>query len=190
MVIRLAQGEGLDKRWVGLADIAPDLRRAVIASEDAKFCAHRGFDFEAIRRAFERLGGKGQLRGASTISMQVSKNVFLWPGRDFLRKGLEAWLTVLLETLWSKHRILEVYLNVAEWGPGLYGAEAASRHWFAKPAAALTRRESALLAAVLPNPREWSPARPSARVAHKAGVIEGRMRQVGPGCASFPSARE
>lgn len=189
MLIRLAEGQGLDKDWVGLGGIAPDLRRAVIASEDAKFCDHRGFDLDAIRRAFERLG-TGRLRGASTISMQVAKNVFLWPGRDWLRKGLEAWLTVMLETLWSKERILEVYLNVAEWGPGVYGAEAASRHWFAKPAAALSRREAALLAAALPNPREWSPARPSARLAHKAGVIEGRMRQANALCAPFQTPRE
>jgi monofunctional biosynthetic peptidoglycan transglycosylase len=119
------------------------------------------------------------MRGASTLSMQVAKNLFLWPGRDFARKGMEAYITVFIELLWSKRRIMEVYLNIAEWGDGLYGIEAAARKHFGKPAAALTPREAALLAAVLPNPREWSPAPPSPYIAGRADVIGRRAGQLG-----------
>lgn len=178
MVIRAAQGHGLDKDWVPLEQISPHLGRAVIASEDAKFCSHDGFDWEAIDHAIDRYEEGGKVLGASTISMQTAKNVFLWPGRTFLRKGLEAYLTLYLEALWPKRRILEVYLNVAEFGSGLYGAEAASQRYFGKSAAALTQREAALLAAVLPDPLDRSPARPSAYVARRAALIDARADQV------------
>ncbi len=180
MVIRLLEGEGLERQWVPLSDISPHLPRAVIASEDNAFCQHGGFDWQAIDDAIEDFRDGKRLRGASTLSMQTSKNLFLWPGRDYLRKGLEAYLTVMLELLWSKERILEVYLNIAEWSSGVYGAEAAAQHYFNKPAKALTRREAALLATVLPNPRQRSAARPSARQRRHAEVVARRIGQIRP----------
>lgn len=178
MVIRMVQGHGLDKDWRPLGEISPHLQRAAIASEDAKFCQHHGFDWDAIDNAIDRYEGGGKVLGASTISMQTAKNLFLWPGRLFVRKGLEAYLTLYLEALWPKDRILEVYLNVAELGPGLYGAEAAARRYFGKSAAELTAREAALLVAVLPDPLDRNPARPSAYVARRAALIDARADQV------------
>jgi monofunctional biosynthetic peptidoglycan transglycosylase len=178
MVIRLFQGEGLDKDWVPLSAISPELQRAVMASEDAKFCTHHGFDWAAIDNAMDVYEDGGHVLGASTISMQTAKNLFLWPGRDFLRKGIEAMLTVMLETVWPKRRIMEVYLNIIEWGPGIYGAEAAARHYYRKPAAQLTQREAAALAAVLPSPRRWSPIAPGGHVASRIPVISARMSAV------------
>lgn len=178
MLIRAVQGHGLDKDWVPVEAISPHLVRAVIAAEDSKFCRHSGFDWDALRGALgEQLAG-GRMLGGSTISMQTAKNVFLWPGRTYLRKAVEAWFTVVVEAAWPKRRIMEVYLNVAEWGPGVYGAEAAARRWFGRPAADLTARQAALLAAVLPNPLERSPARPTAYVSRRAGTIEQRMAVV------------
>lgn len=178
MVLRAVQGHGIDKDWRPLDQISPHLRRAVIASEDGKFCSHWGFDWQAIDNAIERYEGGGKVLGASTISMQTAKNVFLWPGRTFLRKGLEAYLTLYLEALWPKRRILEVYLNVAEFGPGLYGAEAAAQRHFGKSASALSPREAALLAAILPAPLDRSPARQSAYVSRRAALIDARADQV------------
>jgi monofunctional biosynthetic peptidoglycan transglycosylase len=178
MLLRLAQGDGMERRWVPIEAIAPALERAVIAAEDDNFCRHHGFDWQAIDAAIDRYEEGGRLRGASTISMQTAKNVFLWPGRDFVRKGLEAGLTVLIEAIWGKRRILEVYLNVAEWGRGLFGAEAAARRYFNKAAAALSPREAAALAAILPAPRRWSPLSPRGHVAARIRMIEVRMRQV------------
>ena len=180
MLIRLAEGEGISKDWVPLSEISPQAPLAVVASEDNRFCVHHGFDFKAIRNAMADYEEGGDLRGASTISMQTSKNLFLWPGRNWIRKGLEAYLTVFLELLWPKQRIMEVYLNEVEWGPGIYGIEAASRKYFRKPAARLTRYESALLAAVLPNPREWRPNPPDAYVASRARTIAARIPKLGP----------
>ncbi len=179
MVIRLVEGYGLSKDWVPLSEISPNLQRAVIASEDAKFCLHHGFDWEAVDNAFERLQQKHRrVLGASTISMQTSKNLFLWPGRTFLRKGAEAYLTVWLEALLPKRRILELYLNEIEWGPGIYGAEAASRTYFGVSAAKLTPYQAGLLAAVLPNPLAWHPDRPGAWTRDRAGTIEARMNDI------------
>lgn len=178
MLIRAAQGQGLDKDWQPLKRISPHLRRAVIAAEDAKFCGHWGFDWAAIDNAIDRYEAGGKVLGASTISMQTAKNVFLWPGRTFLRKGIEAYLTLYLEALWPKDRILEVYLNIVELGPGLYGAEAAARRYFGKSASALSQREAALLAAVLPAPLDRNPARPTAYVARRAALIDARADQV------------
>lgn len=177
MLIRMAEGEGMERHWVPLRSISPELMRAVVASEDAKFCTHNGFDWDAIDNAIDRYEEGGPVLGGSTISMQTAKNVFLWPGRTFLRKGVEAGFTVLIEQLWGKRRILEVYLNVVEWGHGLYGAEAAANHYFHKPATALTRREAAALAAVLPSPLHWSPVRPSRYVQSRIRTIEARMGQ-------------
>ena len=180
MLVRLVQGEGLAKDWRPLAAISPHLPRAVIAAEDNLFCTHAGFDWPALRQQVDRALAGEHARGASTISMQTVKNLLLWPGRDPVRKLLEAALTPQLELLWSKRRIMEVYLNVAETGPGLYGAEAAARRYFKKPASALTRREAALIAAVLPNPRLWSPARPTRYISQRVRIIERRIEQLGP----------
>lgn len=180
MVIRLFEGEGLERDWTGLDAVSPQLRAAVIAAEDNLFCEHHGFDVDSIRDAFEEWTDGGRARGASTISMQTSKNLFLWPGRDWVRKGLEAYVTAWLEALWPKERILEVYLNIAEWGPGIYGAEAAALHYFRVPAARLNRQQATRLAAVLPNPREWSPARPTEYIRERAAILERRMGQLGP----------
>jgi monofunctional biosynthetic peptidoglycan transglycosylase len=147
--------------WVPARRIAPALRRAVVASEDQRFFEHTGFDWRSLRSAIGDWWDGDRLRGASTISQQVAKNLFLWPGRSFLRKGLEAWLTLWIECLWSKQRILEVYLNVVELGDGVFGAEAAARRYFGRSAAGLTVHESALLAAMLPSPRRSSVANPS-----------------------------
>ncbi|MBP2300217.1 monofunctional biosynthetic peptidoglycan transglycosylase [Azospirillum picis] len=178
MLIRAAGGAGLDRDWEPLDRISPLLVQAVLASEDTGFCGHGGFDWAAIEDAFEENETGKRLRGGSTISQQTAKNAFLWPDRSWTRKGAETWFTLLIESLWPKRRIMEVYLNIVEWDDGVYGAEAAARHHFHKPAAALTRHEAALLAVVLPNPRNWSPSRPGAYVARRAGVIERRMAVV------------
>lgn len=180
MVIRLFEGEGLTKDWVSLDAMSPHIAPAVIALEDNTFCEHYGFDWASIHQAIADYYRGERLRGASTISMQTTKNLFLWPQRNVARKVLEAPLTVLLETLWDKRRILEVYLNIVEWGPGVYGIEAAARESFGKPASALTQRESALLAAVLPNPRRWSPRRPTRYLESRVRLAKGRVGKLGP----------
>jgi monofunctional biosynthetic peptidoglycan transglycosylase len=180
MVIRLFEGEGWQRRLTPLDHISAHVPQAVIAAEDNLFCEHSGFDWESIRDAVETAQGGGRLRGASTISQQTAKNLLLWPGRSFIRKGIEAWFTVMTEALLPKRRIMEIYLNVAEWGPGVYGIGAAARHHFGKPAAQLTRREAALLVALLPNPRNRRAAPPSSGVASQATTIERRIGQLGP----------
>jgi monofunctional glycosyltransferase len=180
MVIRLVEGEGLRRQWVPLNQIAPALPQAVIAAEDNRFCEHFGFDWAELKGQIDALFAGERARGASTITMQTAKNLFLWPGRDPVRKALEAWLTPQIELLWPKRRIMEVYLDVAELGPGIYGAEAAARAHFGKPAAALTRQEAALLAAILPNPRAWDPGRPTAYLQARARTIRTRVDQLGP----------
>jgi monofunctional biosynthetic peptidoglycan transglycosylase len=185
MLIRAAGGAPIRQRWVGSPQISPWLARAVVASEDARFCIHHGFDFEEIGAALDRFRAGGKLRGASTITQQTAKNILLWPGGGLLRKGIEAYITELLELGWPKSRILEVYLNVIEWGDGVYGAEQAAETHFHKPAAALTRREAAALAAILPNPRVFSAERPSPYIEERIATIEARMGQVEvPGTAS------
>jgi monofunctional biosynthetic peptidoglycan transglycosylase len=179
MLIRGVEGYGLAKSWRPLDRISPHLVRAAMAGEDAKFCEHHGFDWEAIREAWHRYeAGARRLRGASTISMQTAKNVFLWPGRDWVRKGLEAYFTMLIELVWGKERIMEVYLNVVEWGPGIYGAEAAAQFYFHKPAAALSAEDAARLAAILPDPLKWSASRPDRYVAERAAFIRTGMPDV------------
>lgn len=173
MLIRAAGGSGMHHDWVPLARISPHLVRAAVAAEDAKFCGHGGFDWAAIEDALEDNEEGRRFRGGSTISQQTAKNAFLWPDRTWIRKGAEVGFTLLIETLWPKRRIMEVYLNIVEWDDGVYGAEAAARHHFGKPASALTRREAAVLAVLLPNPRNWTPATPY--VQRRAGVIERRM---------------
>lgn len=166
-------------RWTDWEEIAPQAALAVIASEDQKFPYHSGFDVEAIQMALEDAREGGRLRGASTISQQTAKNLFLWPGRSFARKGLEAYLTVLIELCWSKQRIVEVYLNVAEFGGGLFGITAASEHFFGKTPSELTVDEAALLAAVLPNPARLRVEDPSPYVRERQAWIRRHMRQLG-----------
>ncbi len=180
MLIRLGQGEGLRKDWVPLGAIAPALADAVVASEDNQFCGHWGFDWNALKGEIEAYRAGERPRGASTITQQTAKNLFLWPDRSVLRKLLEVPLTLEIELLWPKRRIIEVYLNIIELGPGVYGAEAAARRDFAKPAAKLSHREAALLAAILPNPRHASPARPSAYLERRVRTIQTRIGQLGP----------
>jgi monofunctional biosynthetic peptidoglycan transglycosylase len=164
---------------VPLANISPHLALAVVAGEDQKFPQHHGFDIAAIRQVLDNWKAGKPLRGASTISQQVAKNLYLWPGRSAVRKLLEAWFTVLLEALLSKQRILEIYLNIIELGEYTFGAEAASRHFFGKSAAQLNRHEAALLAAVLPNPRYYRVEKPSPRVRRRQQWILRQMRQLG-----------
>ena len=180
MVMRLAEGESLERDWASLSQISSHAVRAVIAAEDNLFCSHGGFDWDALFEALAEHRRGERLRGASTISMQTAKNVFLWPGRSLFRKGLEAYLTPLIELAWGKRRIIEIYLNVAEWGPGVYGIEAAAQRHFGKRAARLSRWEAALLAAVLPNPRAWSASDPGPFVRQRARVYLRRMDQLGP----------
>lgn len=158
-------------QWVPATGIAESARKAAVAAEDQKFWTHNGFDFEAISKALEHNERSRRKRGASTITQQVAKNLFLWPGRSWLRKGVEVSFTVLIEWFWPKQRILEVYLNIAEFGPGIYGVEAAAQKFFGKPAAALLPDEAARLAAVLPNPRKWRADRPGPYVQSRAAAI-------------------
>ena len=152
----LLDPKGFDKDWVPLSDISRNMVDAAIAGEDGKFCTHNGFDRDAIEQAFERNQQGGRIRGGSTISQQTAKNVFLWQGGGYVRKGLEAWFTVLIENVWGKRRIMEVYLNVAETGIGTYGAEAGAQRYYNKPAARLTAVEAARIAAALPSPKKRS----------------------------------
>jgi monofunctional glycosyltransferase len=178
---RLAQGKkpAYPKRWVvPRSQISPNLRRAVLAAEDDRFYLHFGFDFEEIGKAIERRQEGGRLRGASTITQQVAKNLFLWEGRSFIRKGAEAYLTLVLELCLSKDRILDLYLNMAEWGDGVFGAEVASWTHFRKSARSLSREEAARLAAILPAPRRWSPY--GSVATHRAEIILGRMAYAVP----------
>ncbi len=158
---------------VPLSQIAPALPLAVLSSEDQRFCLDHGVDFGALRDVVE--DDDARARGASTIAMQTVKNVFLWPGRSYIRKAMEIPLALALDALWGKRRMMEIYLNVAEWGDGIYGAQAASRHWFRKDARDLTRSEAALLAAVLPNPILRSAGRPSPGVRRRAARIQAMM---------------
>ena len=163
----------LRKDWTSIDEMSAAMPLAVIASEDQNFEEHFGFDMDAIRKAQaynDRHKGK-RMKGASTISQQTAKNVFLWPSRSWIRKGFEVYFTFLIELFWSKQRIMEVYLNVIEMGTGVYGTEAAAQEYFHKPAKKLSMREAALIAAVLPNPRKWSPAKPSAYIQRKSSRI-------------------
>jgi monofunctional biosynthetic peptidoglycan transglycosylase len=169
----------LQRTWRPLEQLPDDLQIAVIAAEDQKFASHWGFDLQAIQQAMAHNERGGSVRGASTLSQQVAKNLFLWPGRSWLRKGLEVWFTGLIELFWPKKRILEVYLNTVEWGDGVFGAEAAARHHFGVGAPYLSQRQASLLAAVLPSPRDWSPTRPGSHVRRRASWIAQQTYQLG-----------
>jgi monofunctional biosynthetic peptidoglycan transglycosylase len=177
MLIRRAGGESIDYRWVPIARISPNLVRAVITSEDARFCLHHGVDWDVLMGLVTQLidEGRGPSRGGSTIDMQTAKNLFLWPQRSYVRKALEIPLAYWIDVVWPKQRVIEIYLNIAEWGPGIYGAEAAAEHHFHKPAARLSRYQAALLAAVLPNPIERVAGKPSREVKRLARRIERRV---------------
>lgn len=182
-VTRLIRGQpsaAIRYRWVGWESISPAMRLAVVAAEDQKFPRHWGFDFESIEDAVQEKSARGRLRGASTITQQVARNLFLWPGRSFVRKGIEAYFTLLLELLWPKRRILEVYLNIAEFGDGIYGVSAAGQAFFGQRPSQLETSEAALLAAVLPNPIRFHVKNPSAYTRERAGWIEQQMIQLGP----------
>jgi monofunctional glycosyltransferase len=169
----------LTKDWTSLQNISTNMQVAVICGEDQGFLEHQGFDFKAIERALKHNKRSKRTRGASTISQQTAKNVFLWPNRSWLRKGFEIYFTTLIEACWSKARIFEVYLNVAEWGDGIYGAEAAAQHYFNKPASQLNREEAALLASVLPGPLKYSVKNPNETVRKKQRWILHQMRYWG-----------
>ncbi len=169
----------INKDWISIDEISPHLQKAVIASEDPKFLSHNGFDFEAIAKAIDANKRRKIKMGASTISQQTAKNVFLYPSRTYLRKGLEAYFTVLVEAMWDKRRILEVYLNVIELGPGVYGAEAASQYYWKKPAIKMTLGEAQLFAAILPNPRRWNPTKPTNFVLKRRNFIRRNLVLLG-----------
>jgi monofunctional glycosyltransferase len=174
------EGEPVDRRYVPLARISAQLRKAVIVSEDARFCQHHGVDWSALRLVINHSGASGPSRGASTIPMQTAKNLFLWPSRSYLRKAIEIPLALMIDFAWPKTRTLEVYLNIAQWGQGTFGAEAAARHYFHKSAEKLDENEAALLATALPLPELRNPARPSPRHAGLAARLIARMHTAGP----------
>lgn len=173
-----AKGVAVSRTWRPLDEMAGALPRAMIAAEDSKFCLHHGFDFDSIRQAREANERGSKLRGGSTITQQTAKNVFLWPGRTMTRKAVEAWFSFLIERLWGKRRIMEVYLNVAEMGQGVFGAEAGARHYFGKPAADLSVTEAARLAAIMPQPITRSASAPGPFTRRYASQIVARMRIV------------
>jgi monofunctional biosynthetic peptidoglycan transglycosylase len=178
MLVSLAMGKGAQYSWSD--DISPRLGRAVIGAEDQNFCTHHGFDWDAINKAVDdhKRHPKKPMRGASTISQQTARTLFLVPMRSWIRKGLEAYLTVLIEQLWPKKRILDAYLNTVDWGDGIFGAEAAAEAYFGTDAASLTGAEAARLAAILPNPHKWKAAHPGRYVARRAGMLQGRSAMV------------
>jgi monofunctional biosynthetic peptidoglycan transglycosylase len=187
MVIRLVEQTfdsekkiRLYKDWVPLSEISRHAPQAVFAAEDQKFLTHKGFDFEAMEKAWENNKKGKRIKGASTITQQTVKNVFLWPGRSYVRKGLEAYFTVLVELLWSKERIMEVYLNVIEMGDGIYGIEAAAQAYYNKSAAKLNRNQAAMIAAVLPNPIRWTPAKPTGYIRGRQSWIMRQMNNLEP----------
>jgi len=181
MLLRLMEGAGWQQHWVALDEVPPSLVPAILAGEDNTFCQHDGIDWVGLAKAAREVerGKRDQARGASTISMQVAKNLLLWPGRDEIRKGLELTYVTWIEALWSKRRILEVYVNIVEWGPGIYGVEAAARFHFGVPARHMTARQAALLAAVLPSPLEWNAGQPGPYVSERAVTLQRRAEDIG-----------
>lgn len=173
MVMR-PSGTVLRQDWVPIEQISPHLVRAVIAAEDSRFCSHDGIDFDAIQDAMSDNQAGGRRRGGSTLTQQTAKNVFLWNGGGYARKAIEAWFALYIDTIWSKHRIMEVYLNIAEWGDGIFGAEAAAQARFNKSANDLTQQEAALLAAVLPSPNKWRVDPPGSYVRSRAATLRQR----------------
>lgn len=175
----LKEHVGIDKSWKKLEEISPHMMTAALASEDNRFLGHRGFDFSAIQKAIDYNKTHKQTHGASTISQQTAKNVFLWQGRSWFRKGMEVYFTFLIEHIWGKERIMEVYLNVIEMGNGVYGAEAAAQRYFHLPASRLSAYQSALITACYPNPRRWNPASPTPYIRQRAASIQQLMPKIG-----------
>lgn len=170
----------IERKWVKFEDISDNMKRAAVSAEDQLFLKHMGFDINAIEKAYASNAKGKKVKGGSTISQQTAKNVFLWPGRSYVRKAFEAYFTLLIELLWSKERILEVYLNVIEMGDGIYGAEAASQAYYHKSCKNLSRSEAALIAACFPNPLRWTPAKPTGYIRHRQYLIMRNMRRLGP----------
>lgn len=170
----------IEQKWVRFEEISDNMKRAAVSAEDSQFLQHMGFDIKAIEKAYASNQKGKKIRGGSTISQQTAKNVFLWQGRSWIRKGFEAYFTLLIEVLWSKERILEVYLNVIEMGDGIYGAEAAAQAYYGKSCRKMSRSEASLLAACFPNPRRWTPKRPTTYIRHKQYLIMRNMRRLGP----------
>lgn len=180
-ILMMQRPSKVERQWVEIEDISPNMIQAVVASEDNLFLSHSGFDFQQIKIAREEAKRKNKpMRGASTISQQTAKNVFLWNGRSYFRKGLEVWHTFLIETFWSKKRIMEVYLNVIEYGDGIYGIEAASQHYFNCSAKKLSKKQSALIAAALPSPLKRNPAHPTKYLNRRSNKIMRLMNNIGP----------
>lgn len=185
MVIRVVESKFDDSEtifshdWEPLENISPNLQKAVIASEDGNFLKHSGFDFDAMQKAFKNNKKGKRIKGGSTISQQTAKNVFLWQGRSYVRKGLEAYFTVLIELIWGKERIMEVYLNSIEMGNGVYGAQEAARHWYSTTAKDLTPQQAAGIAAILPNPRKFKASNSSSYINRRKDKIQRVMRQIG-----------
>jgi len=178
MVKRAIAGETIRKDWTRIEDISPHLPRAILGGEDSRFCDHRGIDFKAVQDALSDNAEGGKRRGGSTITQQTAKNVFLWNGGGYARKAVEAWFALYTNVVWGKRRTMEIYLNVAEWGDGIFGAEAAAQARFGKPAKDLTRREAALLAAVLPSPNKWRVDPPSNYVSTRAATLMQRAEVI------------
>ncbi|MGY3055353.1 monofunctional biosynthetic peptidoglycan transglycosylase [Pedobacter sp. UYEF25] len=170
----------LEKHWVKFDDISDNMKRAAVSAEDQLFLKHMGFDVKALEKAYKSNEKGKKIKGGSTISQQTAKNVFLWPGRSYIRKGFEAYFTVLMELFWSKERILEVYLNVIEMGDGIYGAEAASQTYFNRSAGDLTKNQAALIAACFPNPIRWTPKNATPYILHRQYLILRNMKRLGP----------
>lgn len=172
--------EDVDRQWVSIEDVAPVLINSVMMAEDGQFCSHGGVDWHQLSLVLDDATDGGPSRGASTITMQTVKNLFLWNGRSYIRKGLEFPLALVADSVLSKRRIMEIYLNIAEWGPGIYGIEAAAQHYFKRPASRLTAQQSALLAVTLPNPALRNPAKPTRNMQRIARIIAGRASRAGP----------
>jgi monofunctional biosynthetic peptidoglycan transglycosylase len=179
---RKAEGKPakIEKEWVDFEDISDNMKRAAVSAEDQLFLDHMGFDVKAMEKAFNNNAKGKKVKGGSTISQQTAKNVFLWPGRSYVRKAFEAYFTLLIEILWSKERILEVYLNVIEMGDGIYGAEAAAQAYYGKSCTKLTKRQAALIAACFPNPLRWTPDQPTKYIRHRQYLILRNMKRLGP----------
>lgn len=188
MLLRLTDGHGLTKDWVPIEQMSPHLARSVIAAEDNRFCAHNGVDWSAVGDVVSEYREDGRLRGASTVSMQTVKNLYLWPGRSVIRKGIEVGLVHALEAAWSKERIMEVYLNIAELGPGVYGVQAAAQHHFDRDAADLTAAQAAALVSILPAPLHRDPTAQSATMGRRVGRIRRSIRNLGPLLECVPEA--
>lgn len=189
MLARMVTGRPVDRQWVPMERISPFLQAAVIMSEDGQFCRHHGVDWSALADAIHEVEQGGRSRGASTLSMQTAKNLFLWPSRSFLRKGLEIPLALLIDFAWGKRRVLEIYLNMAEWGDGTYGAEAAARRYFHTDAAELTPHQATLLAAALPDPRGRNAAKPSHMLTQLAATVLRRLGEARSHLACLPQAQ-